>query len=256
MDRFISIDEALTKLQAFTRYDLFYAAIDGRINMYWCPTGSGYGIDVVKVELVKTTGLDDVECERWRSVKGSKVSEHEFGPYLIDISIDELWPIMLSTIKDGDSILGSAPIDCFSEPIKFKDLNGCVYATHFYDPFAPVLPRTNELCIRTSELKDIKKILKGIRDGSTTVGKITYIRQKFIKEYLDKNNLWHRINEVQQKRGKSTFKAELWKKEDFSGKKDKNGKFIFANLDGSELNKQNFYDALHEVINNRNKITP
>lgn len=231
MDEFVSIDEALTKLQGFTRYDLFYAVIDGRISMYWCPTD---GIDVVKVELVKTTDLDGMECDRWRRVKSSVVSEHEFGPFLIDTSIDELWPNMLSTIKDRDSILDSAPIDSFSDPIKFKDLKGCVYATHFDDPFAPVLPKSNELRVMSSDLINIKKILKAIREGSASGGNfVTASRLSAIRNYLNNSNGWGRLKEKISP-GNLGFRDEVWKA--VENTKDKNGIFIFAKTKSKDSN--------------------
>lgn len=250
MDKFITLDEAEAKLQSFTKFDIFYAAIDSRINIYWSPNNT-FGIEIVKVELFKTIDLNDVECERWRPVKGSPVVEHQFGPFLIDAVIDDRWPMILGQIKDKHCV--SAIILLYDDPLRFKDLDGRVYAAYFYDPHDYVLPKPNELSIRTSELKDIKKTLTAIRDGSTTRGKITYARQDFIKEYLDKHNLWHRLNEVQHKRGESTFKSELWGKENFREKKDENGKFIFANLSSSKLNVQNFYDAIKVVINNNLK---
>lgn len=188
MDKWLTISKSAFEL-GIHEDDLFDAAKDGKINFHWLPGDDG--IDIVKVELIKSLDFDDEKYEVWRRIKGSPVAEHEYGPFLIDVSLNEIWPLLLNDLKDSGR--PSAPVDCYSDPLNFKDIEGNVYATYFDDPLDFILPRLSELKISSSDLDRYKNQLK----RSNSLPKITDTKKrkdvingclKDNKEELDKIN--------------------------------------------------------------------
>lgn len=228
MSKFVSINKAAFEL-GIHEYDLFESASDSRIKMYWLP----YEIKIVEIELAnRKSDLDDKNCETWIRVTGRPVIEHECGPFEIDLTIDDRWQCIFAALKNNECT--SYVIHLHGDPMKFKSLNGIVYQTYFDTPYDYVLPKANELRIKFSELNEIKKTLKAIREGSANSKNfVTNQRLKAIKTYLDIHNKWERFGEKPS--GKTGFRDEVWQA--LENLKDNNGNFIFSKKGENSPNK-------------------
>lgn len=246
MDDFISINEALDKLKGFTKFDIFNAAITGRIRIYWWPSGDG--VELVEMEISVFIGLDDIEKEGYAPIKGMNIVRNQYGSFFLDTKIDNRYRFIFETFKNSKGI--HYVIDLHDEPFLIRDLQGAVFGLHVDESNYFTLRAVDDLVININEIISIKKTLKNIRDGSTTTkDKITYIRIKLIRNYVEKNNFWNRVIEP-SKQGKSGFRSVLLKCL-FETKIDSTGGYLFSiegkSLSKKGLNKDTFYEAYNQV---------
>jgi hypothetical protein len=192
MDKWLTLDQVAKRLNIH-EHDLLDLGMDGKITFHWLPNGfDQMGIDIAQIELTTITGLDGEKYEGWKRVKDSKVIQHEFGPFLIDTTIDDRWSLILDAIKNKFNVRD----DCvfgFDDNFRFKYLDH-IYKAYFDDPLIVYLPRASELNIRSSELDRYKKQLKRIKSLPKPDG-INKQRKAAYKKYLDETNQWHRLNE-------------------------------------------------------------
>lgn len=157
MDKWLTLDQAAKRLNLH-EHDLLDLAIDGKIIFHWLPDGfDQMGIDIIQVELTAITVLDDEKYEGWKPVKDSKLIKHNFGPFLIDITIDDRWSLILDAIKNKYNVR----YDCFfgdDDNLRFKHADH-VYKAYFDDPLTIYLPKPSELNVRSSELEFYRNLI-------------------------------------------------------------------------------------------------